>query len=81
MKFRAIIFASLLCLCATPAFGQGCAMCASAATATNKNGQKAVGKGVAVLLVPPAGFMTLGVWLAFRYGKRRDLESVQESTD
>jgi hypothetical protein len=81
MKLRRLIFALVLALWAIPTYGQGCAMCASAATATNKNGQKAVGKGVAILLVPPAGFMTLGVWMAFRYGKKRDLESVPESTE
>jgi hypothetical protein len=25
-------------------------------------------------LVPPVGFMTLGVWMAFRYGRKRDSE-------
>ncbi len=61
-------------LWATPAFSQGCAMCRSSAAATSKDGQKAISRGVLVLVVPPIGFMTLGVGLALRYGKKRDLE-------
>ncbi|HET8924003.1 MAG TPA: hypothetical protein VFN26_13525 [Candidatus Acidoferrum sp.] len=49
-------------------------MCASSASATSRDGQKAIGRGVLLLVVPPAGFMTLGVAMAFRYGRRRDLE-------
>jgi hypothetical protein len=54
-------------------------MCYSNATGTTKEGQRAISRGVLVLLVPPVGFMTLGVGMALRYGKRRDEE--QESTD
>ncbi len=50
-------------------------MCRSSAAATSKDGQRAISKGVLVLVVPPIGFMTLGVGLAFRYGKKRDLEN------
>jgi hypothetical protein len=74
MKLRAAILAAFLTLWAKPAFSQGCAMCYGSAAAASKDGQKAVGKGVIVLLVPPLGFMTLGVWMAFRYGRKRDLE-------
>jgi hypothetical protein len=74
MKLRVTLVALALFLCAAPAFGQGCAMCYSSARAASKDGQKAINKGVAVLLLPPVGFMTLGVGLAFRYGKKRDLE-------
>jgi hypothetical protein len=79
MKFRAITFALLLSLCAIRARGQGCAMCYSTAAATNQDGQRAISKGVVVLLLPPCAFMTLGIWVAFRYGRRRDLESLQGS--
>jgi hypothetical protein len=75
MKFRATILAILLSLWAAPAFSQGCAMCYSSAVAASKDGQKAISKGVLVLLVPPMGFMSLGVGLAFRYGRKRDLEN------
>ena len=74
MKFRAAIVVAFLLLWATPAFSQGCAMCYSTAKATSKDGQRAISKGVVVLLFPPLGFMTLGVWAAFRYGKKRDFE-------
>jgi hypothetical protein len=74
MKFRAALLVVALFLCAGPAFSQGCAMCYSSAQASTKDGQKAISKGVAVLVVPPIGFMTLGVGLALRYGKKRDLE-------
>jgi hypothetical protein len=74
MKLRNAILAGFLLLWATPAFGQACSMCYSTAKATSKDGQRAISKGVIVLLLPPLGFMTLGVWAAFRYGKRRDLE-------
>jgi len=65
-------------LWAAPAFSQGCAMCRSSAEATSKDGRKAISKGVVILLVPPLGIMTVGVWMAFRYGKRRDIEQSQQ---
>ena len=74
MRVRAALFVLAFFLSATPAFSQGCAMCYSSAQASTKDGQRAISKGVAVLVVPPIGFMTLGVGLALRYGKKRDLE-------
>ena len=70
---RAVLL-GLLCLWAVPAFAQGCAMCYSTTAATSKDGQKAIGKAVAVLVAPPLGVMTVGVGLAFRYGRKRDRE-------
>ena len=70
---RAVLL-GLLCLWAVPAFAQGCAMCYSTTAATSKDGQKAIGKAVAVLVAPPLGVMTLGMGLAFRYGRKRDQE-------
>ncbi len=49
-------------------------MCYSTASATSKDGQKAISRGVIVLVAPPLGVMTFGVGLAFRYGKKRDEE-------
>ena len=68
------VLVGLLCLWTVPAFAQGCAMCYSTASATSKDGQKAISKAVAVLVAPPLGVMTLGVGLAFRYGRKRDQE-------
>jgi hypothetical protein len=74
MKLRAAILATSLWLWAAPAFSQACSMCYSTAKATSKDGQRAISKGVVVLLFPPVGFMTLGVWAALRYARKRDLE-------
>ena len=71
----------ILSLCAGPAFAQGCAMCYSSAAATSRDGQRAINKGVAVLLAPPLGVMTLGVGMAFRYGRKRDQEQGRDESD
>jgi hypothetical protein len=77
MRFRSVILSLFLFLSAATAFGQGCAMCYSSASAS-QDGRRAISKGVVVLLVPPVGMMTFGLWMAFRYGKRRDLEQNQQ---
>jgi len=74
MKKRCSIAALALAMWAMPAFAQGCAMCYANATGATKDGQKAISRGVIVLLIPPLSFMSLGVGLAFRYGRRRDQE-------
>ena len=80
MKLRATLLAAFLLLWAAPAFSQACSMCYSTAKATSKDGQRAISRGVVVLLLPPLGFMTLGVWAAFQYGKKRDLEQTRDET-
>jgi len=76
MKLRASSLVAVLLLSALPAFSQACSMCYSTAKAASKDGQRAISKGVVVLLIPPVSFMTLGIALAFRYGKKRDLEQI-----
>jgi hypothetical protein len=75
MKHRSIMLAAALAFLAAPAFSQSCSMCYSTAKATSQSGQRAITRGVVVLLVPPLGFMTLGLALAFRYSRKRDLEN------
>jgi len=77
MKFRITILGLAFLLWSAPAFSQACSMCYSTAKATSKDGQRAISKGVLVLLAPPLGFMTLGIWSAFRYGRKRDREQSQ----
>ena len=80
MKLRTAILTLALLLSSAPAYSQACAMCSSNASGTAKDGQRAIGKGVVVLLVPSLGFMTLGIWTAFRYCKMRDLEEANLSS-
>jgi hypothetical protein len=72
MKLRLATVALSFLLWAAPAFGQGCAMCYSTARAATEGGQRAISRGVLIMLLPPVGFMTIGMGLAFRYGKKRD---------
>jgi hypothetical protein len=75
MRLRAITLASYLLIATPSAFSQSCSMCYSTAKATSKDGQRAISRGVVVLLLPTLSFMTLGVWAAFRYGKKRDSDA------
>ena len=54
-------------------------MCYSNAAGASKDGQRAINRGILVLLIPPVGFMSLGVGLAYRYGKMRDNEQNEAS--
>jgi hypothetical protein len=55
-------------------------MCYSTARAVSKDGQRAITRGVVVLVAPPLAVMTLGVGLAFRYGKKRDEEQSRDES-
>jgi hypothetical protein len=55
-------------------------MCYSTARATSKEGQRAITRGVVVLVAPPLAVMTFGVGLAFRYGKKRDEEQSRDES-
>ncbi len=74
MKRRLGMLVIALGLWAASAFAQGCAMCYANASGATKDGQRAISRGVIVLLVPPLGFMSIGIGLAFRYGRQRDRE-------
>ena len=80
MKLRFLLGAALAWQCwlfaAPPAFSQGCAMCSSYVEASSKGGQRAVNKGVLLLLLPAAGFMSVGMAMAYRYSRKRDLEQL-----
>ncbi|MGA9352543.1 MAG: hypothetical protein WBV46_02555 [Terriglobales bacterium] len=77
-RLTLVVFASLLMLSAAPAFAQACAMCYSTAKATSKEGQRAITRGVVILAIPPLSVMTIGVGLAFRYGKKRDQDQERD---
>ena len=74
MKLRLAILIATIALWAAPAMAQGCAMCYASAAGSTKEGQIAISRAVMILLIPPVGFMSVGVGLAFRYGKKRDAE-------
>jgi hypothetical protein len=81
MKLRLASLVLLVVLWAGPALAQGCAMCYSNAAGSTKDGQRAISRGVIVLLIPPLGFMTIGMGLALQYGRKRDRDIEEEITN
>jgi len=72
MKLCLAILGFALAMWAAPAFGQGCAMCYMSALGATPKSQKALTKGVAVLLVPPVGMMSILIGAGFVYARKRD---------
>jgi hypothetical protein len=80
MKLRLAILGCVLGLWAAPAFAQGCAMCYTSALGATPKSQKALSKGVAVLLVPPVSMMTILIGAGFIYARKRDQRVEKEET-
>ncbi|MGH9555158.1 MAG: hypothetical protein ACRD2Y_04975 [Terriglobales bacterium] len=71
MKLRLAIAVLALVAWSAPAWAQ-CSMCASSAQAADQQGQKAMGRGVAVLMLPTLGIMVALVGVAYRFRNGRD---------
>jgi hypothetical protein len=78
MKLRLAGLALIIAMWSAPAFAQGCAMCYSTVAGATKDGQRAISRGVLILLLPPVGFMTVGAGLAMRYVKKADEAHLDE---
>jgi hypothetical protein len=77
MKLRLAILGFALALWTAPAFGQ-CAMCYMSALGATPKSQKALNKGVVVLLVPPVGMMSILIGAGFLYARSRDQRVEEE---
>jgi hypothetical protein len=68
MKSRlfALVLLVIVILNASPAFSQGCAMCLNNAAAAPVESQRALNRGIFVLLVPSVGAMFGLIALAYR---------------
>jgi hypothetical protein len=75
MTLRIAIIAFLLALAATvvPASALAqCAMCAQGTSQTSQTTQRAIKRGVFLLLIPPVGVMAAFIGLAVHNGRRKD---------
>jgi len=74
MKLRLSILLLWLALLtpAAPAFAQGCALCSTAASAAGAKAQKALSRGVLILLVPPTAVMLGLIGIVFRQRRSRN---------
>ncbi|MBZ5646743.1 MAG: hypothetical protein LAN37_05900 [Acidobacteriia bacterium] len=66
MKRKAASIALWLALAAGPAFGQGCAMCYTGAHAAGAKAQKALNRGIGVLMVTTLSMIGGLALLVFR---------------
>lgn len=81
MKSKAASIALWLALAAVPAFGQGCAMCYTGAHAAGAKAQKALNRGIGVLMVTTLSMIGGLALLVFRTrNSGQDLHD-DESTD
>ena len=67
MKRRLALLVLLLGLWAAPAFAQGCAMCYTGAEASGQKAQKALRRGVAMLMLTTLGLMVGLAGMAYRF--------------
>ncbi len=72
MKLRVSILLLWLALWATPAWSQGCALCSTAASAAGAKAQKALSRGVLILLIPPTAVMLGLIGIVFRQRRSRN---------
>jgi hypothetical protein len=77
MRIRLTILAFLLALAAAllPASASAqCAMCAQGTSQASQESQRAIKRGVLLLLIPPVGIMAAFIGLAVRNGRKKDGE-------
>ena len=71
MKIRLAIVALAFVLWSAPTWAQ-CSMCATSAQAADQEGQKALRRGITVLMLPTLGIMITLVGVAYRFRNGRD---------
>lgn len=63
---KRLLFITIFLLFSAPAFAQGCSLCKNSAAAASPRSQKALGRGIIVLLVPSLTLMIGFATLAYR---------------
>ena len=71
MKLRLAVAVLALACGSAPAWAQ-CSMCGSSAQAADQEGQKALRRGITVLMLPTLGIMIALVGVAYRFRSGRD---------
>jgi hypothetical protein len=64
---RAFVIIAVLLLASVPAFAQGCAACTNSAAAAPERSQRALRRGIIVLMVPSLAVMAGFAGLAYKY--------------